>query len=371
MHQPRNHNFIFQANRFICLLFVLAAMAVHAQTTTFQLLNGDRITGFILNENTNRVAISNAWSKEITIPLAEIKLRQTNALVVTVTNAPVVAVTNATVVAVTNPPPKVMTNAPVVAKPAPAPVIPKPAPVVAVKPRPFKDWHGDVQVGGDVGLGETTRELYYARFKITYAPVSDGAPPGSSKLIDRFRNTFDYNASYGTITTMRTNTSVSANQMNGSSKTDFDLAIGQRAFVYNLAGAGYDEVRLIDFRYEVGPGIGYHLFTRTNFVMNTEMGMNYQAQYFHNHTETERVYYRFAEDLTWKISKMLTFDEKFEIFPEVNFEQYRMRFESNLRYWLFQNLSFNLTVLDTYDTQVAPKIDKNDLQIRSSIGVKF
>jgi hypothetical protein len=355
MHQLQNHNLIFSTKRFICLLFVLVAAAVHAQTTTFQLLNGDRITGLILNENTNRVAISNAWSKEIVIPLAEIKSRHTN--------APVVAITNA--------PPKVMTNAPVVAKPAPAPVAPKPASVAAVKPKAFKDWHGDVQVGGDVGLGETTRELYYARFKVTYAPVSDGAKPGSSKLIDRFRNTFDYNASYGTITTMRTNTTVSANQMYGSSKTDFDLAIGQRAFVYNLFGAGYDQVRLIDFRYEVGPGIGYHLFTRTNFVMNAEVGMNYQAQYFQNNTETERVYYRFAEDLTWKISKMLTFDEKFEIFPEVNFNQYRMRFESNLRYWLLQNLSLNLTVLDTYDTQVAPHIDKNDLQIRSSVGVKF
>jgi hypothetical protein len=33
--------------------------------------------------------------------------------------------------------------------------------------------------------------------------------------------------------------------------------------------------------------------------------------------------------------------------------------------------SFNLTVLNLYDTETASGIPRNDLQIRSSIGVKF
>jgi hypothetical protein len=51
--------------------------------------------------------------------------------------------------------------------------------------------------------------------------------------------------------------------------------------------------------------------------------------------------------------------------------QFKIRGEANLRYWLLNNLSLNLTVIDLYDTRVATGIDENDLQIRSSIGVKF
>jgi hypothetical protein len=99
--------------------------------------------------------------------------------------------------------------------------------------------------------------------------------------------------------------------------------------------------------------------------------MNYQVQHLKNSPDTEQFYYRFAEDFTWKFSKTLTFDEKFEFFPKIDFGDYRFRFEANLHYWLLENLSFNLTMLDLYDTQSAIGVDKNDLQIRSSIGVKF
>lgn len=360
MFQHPSHRFIRDAIWFWVLLACTSA-ATNAQNITLQLKNGDRITGHLTLENTNSLTLSNAWAKEIVIPLAVIKVRETNAVTVAVTNAPAkVSSTNAPAVAAkTN-----ATATPVVAT----------APTKPAK-KAWNDWHGDVQVGADVGISEVNRQLYYGRFKITYAPVAEGATPGNSPLIDRFRNTFDYNAAYG-----RTEGDLSANRMDGSSKTDFDIAIGKRAFVYNLFGAGYDELRQIDFRYEIGPGVGYHLFTRTNFVMNTEVGLNYQAQHLWSKANSlsprefswnKRVYYRFAEDITWKISRMLTFDEKLEIFPEVNFDQFRMRFESNLRYWLWQNLSFNLTVLDTYDTKVADNVNRNDLQIRSSVGLKF
>lgn len=376
MRQRRSHKFVFSLGGLANLLFALSIIPVSAQPIALKLRNGDRLTGNVIFENTNHVVFSNIWTKEITIPLADILARETNAPIVAVTEVSPVATTNPAVVAKTN------------TVPAPTPAA-KPVAVAAAKPevktRPFKDWHGDAQIGLDVGINQNTRQLYHGRFKVTYAPVSNGGTPGDSKLVDRFRNTFEYNAAYGTVTSEQSDgsskTDLSANLMNGSSKTDFDLAIGQRAFVYNLFGAGYDEIRRIDRRYEFGPGIGYHLFTRSNFVMNVEAGLNYQAQRTwskpadrtlpRDYSWNRRLYYRFAEDLTWKISKRLTLDEKFEIFPEVDFDEYRFRFETNLRYWLLENISFNLTVLDTYDTQAAPNVDKNDLQIRSSVGVKF
>src|SRR5262249_15283720 len=153
--------------------------------------------------------------------------------------------------------------------------------------------------------------------------------------------------------------------------------IGHRKFyLYNLGGVGYDKIRNIDLHYEIGPGIGYHLLNFTNFVMNTEAGVNYQVQDRFNkvntgtntittYTTSEKFFFRLAEDVTWKINKTLTATEKFEFFPQVaDFTEYRMRFESTLSYGFWQNLSLNLSVLNLYDTQPAVGVPNNDLQIR-------
>ena len=361
MHQRNSHN-LFSVATLGCLLLALSTLALHSQTVALKLRNGDRISGNIISESTNQIVISNAWTKTLTIPLVEIQSREILTPQIAATNVPPVAVV-------------AKTNAPVVTKQLPPPAA-KPVVAVtpAVKPKTPSAWHGDIQLGADVGISETRRQLYHSRFKITYAPVADSGLNGLSEHIDRFRNTFDFNMAYGT-----TDGILSANRMDGSSKTDFDLGDKRQVFVYNLFGGGYDEIRRIERRYEVGPGIGYHIFTRSNLVLNAEVGLNYQTQNLWSkvgdrpriYTWNDRFYYRLAEDFTWKISKTLTFDEKFELFPQMDFEEYRFRFESNLRYWILENLSFNLTVLDIYDTQPAIGVGRNDLQIRSSIGVKF
>jgi putative salt-induced outer membrane protein len=204
----------------------------------------------------------------------------------------------------------------------------------------------------DLLFSEKNRQLYSGRVKITHS-------------YSRMRNLFDYQFAYG-----ETDEEMTDNRMLASLKTDQELT--RHFYLYNLGGAGYDVVRKIDFQWEAGPGLGYHWLKRTNFVFNTEAGLNYQAQYLEDNLEKEVVYLRLAEDATWKINARLSLDEKFEFFPSTeNLADYRMRFESNLRYAIVNNLSFIVTVLDTYETQTARDVPQNDLQVRSSIGVKF
>jgi putative salt-induced outer membrane protein YdiY len=163
---------------------------------------------------------------------------------------------------------------------------------------------------------------------------------------------------------------LSANDMGGSSKTDFD--VGRKVYVYNLGEANYDQIRKIDVHYEEGPGVGYHLLTGTNLVLNTEFGVNYQVEDRSDHTTSQNFYYRFGEDLTWKLNKQLNLTEKFEFFPRVeDVEQYRLRFESTLSYALILNFSLNLTAIDLYDTRPATAVPPNELQFRTTLGVKF
>ena len=339
---------------------LLAVSRLFAQTVSLELKNGDRITGQILSETNNQIVLSNAWSKEFSIPLAEITKRIT---VAPPTNAvaAAAATTNAIDVATkTNVPAK--SNVVTLAKAVAATNTLFTSPLL-------KNWHGDIQAGVDLTFSERNRQVYNAKAKLTYAK-------------NRFKAVFDYDMTYGrsqveeldTSTTNRTDkhtvSTTDANRMNGSVKTDFDLT--KKWYVYNLAGMGYDEIRKIDLRYEIGPGLGYHLIQWTNFFLNTEVGATYQKEERSDDTELSTFFGRVAENATWKITPRLSWDEKFEYMPRIEDPgHYRIRFETNLRYAMLQNIFLSLSLIDIYDSRPVNRVVKNDLQVRSSIGVKF
>jgi hypothetical protein len=316
---------------FWVMLLLSALPSAWAQSTLLILRNGDRLTGTILREETNQVVFKTAWWNVVVVPQSEIKSRET------------------------------IKEAPPGAKPpVPLPMTPlTPAAAMAnvavtpVIPQKTNSLSGEAQAGLDMLFSQHNRQLYSGRFKAVYT-----AHP--------FLALFDYHAAYG-----KTDGVISDNNMFGSLKTDWELR--KRFYIYNLAGAGYDHARRIDLKYEVGPGLGAHVFTWTNFVLNAEVGADYQAEYRSDQTETESVYFRFAEDAIWKVTPRIAFDEKFEFFPRIEggFHEYRFRLEANLRYSLLNNVSLIFTVRDLYDTNPAKDVPQNDLQLTSSIGVKF
>ena len=336
MSKPPGHSFpgTFPA----CLLAafcLLLPRPLAAQTVTLLLRNGDRITGSITSEDASRIVLATSWSKEVTVAAREVTKRET--VTAAADGAPASVATN------------VQANTQAAATPA---VLARKAPAPPIEAKRPKYWVGEVQMGVDLAFSEKDQQLYSGRARLTYGR-------------NRFHNAFDYLFSYG-----RASGLVSANRMDGAIKTDLD--VGRRWYLYNLIGAGYDQIRKIDDRYEVGPGVGFHWITRSNFVANLEAGFNYQAQYLADHTSTEFFYYRVAENSTWKVTDRFSIDEKFEFFPRVEqMDEYRFRFESNLRYSLKNNISLNLTIFDQYETNPARNVTRNDLQVRSSIGVKF
>ena len=358
---------------------------VKAQPAILHLKNGDRLAGTIISEDTNRVVLTTTWIKELTVPLAAISSREkppaeraagitntpsvTNVVATSATNALMGATisTNAALAGATTTTNKpsgggVNTNLVASAKPGVPVAIPAP-PGSPVKPGKPKHWKLEGKLGADFLYGAKDQQIYYGRLKLSYEL------PYTSNPKKFFRNILDYGLDYGR-TADGASSVISANRMDGSDKTDFD--IGNHFYLYNLGGAGYDDVRKIDLHYELGPGLGYHLLRYTNFVMDVELGANYQAQYRSDNTDTKKFYYRFAESVTWKFNKRFTFTEKAEYFPQVEEPaQYRARFEANLAYALWQNISLNVSLLDLYDTQPAATIPKNDLQIRSSLGFTF
>jgi putative salt-induced outer membrane protein YdiY len=294
------------------------------------LRNGDRVTGEIVSETATEVTLRSGALGKVTIPVGEILKREQ---VVAKTAAPAPS-TN--VVTVT--PPTGVTNAPSATAKAPV-----------VKP---KHWNSELQFG--LNLRYSTRDQQEALI-VAKSTYSNG----------RFREILDYNYAYG-----ETEGVLSANRMSGSSKTEWDIK--PKVYAFGLAGAGYDEIRKIDRSFEVNPGVGYQWIKKPELVFKTEVGLGYQDQFFADGREVNAYSGRLAGIFTWRIWDKLIADGRAEYFPNISaVDEYRLRFESTLRYPLLKNLSLNLIVLDLYDTQAPAKVENNDLQVRSAIGVKF
>lgn len=292
-----------------------------------ELKNGDRITGDVIAEDENSVRLKTRWNAELSLPKSEIGKREVQAAA-----APPVVV-------------------------APPPVVAEPVQVVAapVAPaRPKGVWKGNILLSADLRESTVSSYLYSANARVNYARGN-------------WNNAADYRYSYG-----KSGNTLSANRMDGTLKTDLDLGQEQEWFVYSLGGAGYDEVRKIDHQFEFGPGLGRHVLVRTNMALNAEVGLSYQQQNFSNGTKREEMRLRLAEDYFWRFNSKLTLEQKTEIQPAFDdLSDYRFRFETTISYALFNNVSWNVSVIDLYDSQPAAGVSNNDLQVRSGLGFSF
>jgi hypothetical protein len=337
-------------------LVLLASISLLADSITVHLKNGDKITGEIVSNTTNEVVLTHPVFGRLTIPAGQIDKKellpqpippaQTSQL----PNAPVSRESN------TNAP--TLPAGPFNTPSAPTHMSQKPEPKKEEKPKTEekpkgpKLWNTELQFGLNLRYSTKDQQEYLVLAKSTYAK-----PP--------FRHIFDYNFNYG-----RTEGIISGDKMVASEKTEFDLS--KKTYIFSLLGGGYDQIRRIDAQYELSPGVGWNLLQRSNFVFKTEVGFTYQEQFRSDDSDQKTYSGRLAEMFTWRIFDKLTADGKIEFFPNLtHFGDYRLRLEGTLRYPLNNLLSFNLVVIDLYDTLPAPDVERNDLQIRSTLGIKF
>ncbi|MCL5096447.1 MAG: DUF481 domain-containing protein [Candidatus Omnitrophica bacterium] len=238
---------------------------------------------------------------------------------------------------------------------------PAPAPVERVTPEQLwrerlwlTRWHGNVQFGVNLNYGTVDSQTWNGQVQAAYAR-------------DQFRHSMEYDVSYG-----RTEGVLSANRMSGSIKNELDLEKGQPLYAYHLGMYGYDEIRRVNFSFQEGVGLGYHLVQQSNLVVNVEWGGNYQGDYYIDQDSVQYFSLRIGEDLSWKITPKLTFAQKAQYTPEVtDYGNYKLRFEATLIYPFLKRLTLNLDVIDLYDSLPAEGVTGNDLQILSTVGYNF
>jgi len=333
------------------------------------LANGDRVSGRIVAETEKEVTLLNAAIGQVVVRKQDIRMReevnieapqlaapsarrQTNAPAAAAkTNTPPAVATVTNAAPSTNIVAKSSTNAPIGAAQK-APAKPPVAAKAPEKPKGPKRTNTDIQLGLNMRWGRRDSEDFFSTVRSTYNK-------------DKLRHTADGSFAYG-----KTEEVLSANRLTLSSKLDYDIKKGW--YAYNLIGGGYDEMRRLNYQYEVGPGMGYEVLTLTNFVWKTELGFTYQFQDRDRDADEKSYSARLGNIITWRIWDKLTADARIEIFPSLEEPgEFRTRSDATFRYPLWKNISLNLNGIHLYESDPPPNVPNSDLQIRSAIGIRF
>ncbi|HRI16862.1 MAG TPA: DUF481 domain-containing protein, partial [Verrucomicrobiota bacterium] len=189
----------------------------------------------------------------------------------------------------------------------------------------------------------------------------------ASKRWGRTTSFLNYNLSYGVVNGVE-----NANRMAGDTKVDVEFSRNRKLYTFGLGGAGYDTIRDIDLEYHVGGGLGYKFIDRQKLVVAAEVGAQYQAYDYDTAPDKKNVAARFGQNLTTQLGDKITLTQRFGFTPGLDdLSDYQIRFGLTLSCPLFKPLTLNLNIANEYDSQPAPGITNNDLQVSTTIGIIF
>ena len=264
---------------------------------------------------------------------------QTNVL--TVTNYVTVMVTN--VVTVTNV---------VAGVPAPAP---SPAPALKaakVPPVPARyPWKSSITAGLTLTRGNSHTLLYDGDFQ-------------TDKKTPKNEYTFDLGGAYGS---QDSKDNVNNYHLSGQ----WNHLFTEKLYDYVRAAALRDVILDLDYRFNLGPGVGYYLIKDADTTLAMEAGAGYQDEHLggvYNSFATLRLAERFER----KFDDHARVWQSLELLPEADeVENFLVNFEIGVETPITKSLSLKTCFDDNYANHPADSLQKNDMKLVSGLSYKF
>jgi putative salt-induced outer membrane protein len=260
---------------------------------------------------------------------------QTN--IVTVTNVVSVLVTNVVIV----------TNV-VTAKSAPTLAPATPAAIVMATKYP---WVSSISAGLTLTRGNSHTLLY------------SGAIATDKKTPD---NEFTLGAAgtYGSQDSIQ-------NVNNYSGFGQWNHLFTERFYGYARVDALRDIIADLDYRFNLGPGVGYYLLKQTNTTLAVEAGGGYQNEHLGNEYNSFATA-RLAERFEHKFSDRARLWQTAEILPQVGkLQNYAINFEIGVEASITKTFSLKICLDDNYQSEPAADHYRNDVKLISGVSYKF
>lgn len=314
---------------------MLLGLASWAGADTVAVSNGDWLSGTVLTMTDGRLALETEYAGVIEIEWAKVEQ-------VWLEEALPMVLADGTESLVQELPSKTVALADVAALAPPAP--PPPPPV---------KWQGRVDLGWARAEGNRNTELGALT---AFAQREDPA---------RSRLAFLLDAAQGSSEGEET-----ANRARAEAK--LDRSSGDSTYRYFLAGAGYDRVRDIDLRLELGSGMGRTLIERPGHLLTAEAGVSWVRDAFTVGGTESDAKLRIGETWRRQLGASTSLTQTLAMLSAADeLGDYTAEFVLALTHKLTDRMSLTSKLVDTYDSRPALGTERNDLMLATQVGVAF
>ena len=145
----------------------------------------------------------------------------------------------------------------------------------------------------------------------------------------------------------------------------------ERLYGYLRADALRDHVASLDYRFTVGPGVGYYFIKDKATSLAGEAGVGFEAEHLGGKDYTFATV-RLADRFEHKLSENARIWQTAEFLPQVDkVDNYTINFEIGAEASLTKVLSLKTYLVDSYQSRPAKGKLKNDVKIVAAVAYKF
>jgi putative salt-induced outer membrane protein YdiY len=309
----------------------LVAVGVRGEADTVAMSNGDRLSGSVVSMVGGRLILDTEYAGVLRIAWSKVER-------VSLDGALAAVLHNGTEIALVEVPTAGLALADVAA---------------IAPPQPDSGWKGRVDLGWTRAQGNRDTQLGTLTAFAERGDPSDGR---LSLLVD---------AAQGRSEGERT-----ASRARAEGKLAQDA--GRADYRYWLAGLGYDRVRDIDLRVELGAGVGRTLADRPGHRLTAEIGVSVVRESFDDGESETDAKLRIGQAWERELGAGTSLRQSLSLLSAVEDpEDITAELVVALGYRLTNRLSLVSRVVNTYDTRPAAGTKRNDLTLATQLGFSF
>lgn len=162
----------------------------------------------------------------------------------------------------------------------------------------------------------------------------------------------------------------------GKGEVQYNHQIDEKLYWLTRGAGEYDSVIDLDYRYQVGPGLGYYFYKTEIFEFSLESGPAYEGVQFARAGFQNSILARVADRMRWQIAPNLKFLHSAEFSNDLlETEKYTFTINGSLESTINKMFTLRFTAEDRYNLPPsnipANRRERNDLLLITSIVWKF
>jgi len=165
-------------------------------------------------------------------------------------------------------------------------------------------------------------------------------------------------------------TSTTANATRGNLHDEVSLT--DRFFVFASSDFEHNPIQLLDFRYVLDAGVGYHVIKSMSTTFDLFGGGSYKHDAFSTGLTVKSVQALVGEEFDYKLNDRSALSERMTFYPNLSqVGEYYLTLDSTASTRLYRRLSWQITFSDRYLTNPVPGTKKNDLLLTTGLRMTF